>query len=107
MPRNVVHGAGALEPGLFGRLVVGPVEVARLAVESILAVTRLGEPERAREQIAIGRGAAGDIGPRAFDAGDGVLGGDLGMPGPERPIAAGSYHELQTQPVVVLERQRR
>src|SRR5581483_9037811 len=52
MPGDVMDGSRAREPAL-ARGVVGPVEVARLAVGPVLAVADLGEAERAGQQLAV------------------------------------------------------
>ena len=77
-----------------------------VAVEPVLAVAELGEAERLGQQLAVGVGAAGDVGAGALDAEDRVLRRDLGVLGAQRRVAVVGDHELEAQPVVVLEEQR-
>ena len=76
------------------------------AVEPVLAVGELGEPECAGQQAAVGVRVPTDVGAGALDAEDRVLGRNLGVLGPQRRVAVVGDDELQAQAVVVREGQR-
>lgn len=97
MPGDVVHGPGPRDP-VPRRDVIAPMEVPLITIEAVLAVLELGEPERLRQQLAVGLEAPRDIGPGALNAEDGVLGGHLGMVGAQRRIVAVGDDQLKRSP---------
>src|SRR5829696_5248728 len=104
-PGDVVHRPGALAAVGLGRRVVGPVHVALLAVEAVLAGAEMREAQDLGEDPVLDRGE-GRVGPGALDAEDRVLGGDLGMLRAQRRVAVGGDDELEGQAVGVGEAQR-
>ena len=103
----MVHGSGALQPGLVRGRVVGPEPAAALAAR-LPSGARGGEPrvvvggelKRLLEQRAarFGRLAVGAGGVKALQ---GELGGNLGMVGDQRLVLDLDHHELVPQPLRV------
>ena len=82
VPRDVMDGAGPLGPMLARRL-IGPVERAGRTGEAVGAGgVGGGEAERLGQQPRVGLERPADVGAGALDAGDRMLGRDLGVHGP-------------------------
>src|SRR3954452_419171 len=98
VPVDVVDRPRALDAALRG-FVVPPVEMALVALQPVLTLGELREPERLRQGVAAPLDAARGVGAGALHSEDPLLRRDLGMLRAQRRVPLIRDHELEAEPV--------